>query len=431
MSYLFVILLFFSKSESFYVDQIRENPKNVDQILEESEKIYEDSYFLMLYAGYAYLLDKNYQKSEKYYKKAYEIYPDIEAVLGLSFSQLQQEKYSDVLDITSKYKMDDKSNIWIKTRRVFSLLMLKKYNECEKEGEFYIQNDTNDDIKLNLAYCYLHQKKDKKALKLFYQLKKSNYPDKNIDSIIKYLNPKFRWSLIPFGGGVKYSNHPYKDSYNYFGGYFNWNYGLFLGDLAYSQGTIKVLDKTELVQKEVDFGLGYGSKHQFYTHFKNIFDDYSGNIVFLSYTQNQNVWGFGVDFSTSFYSDLKIFQQSIKFYYIPIKGIFLSVNIGNKLSKKNYIPKTPFFEGEISFSLFNKLTLSFNGGYGRSFYFVGQKGFYVDNSGEDEVFYIQPSIKIKMGNLILVPYYLYSQYKLPQNKTFDKSIPGIQIGYSF
>lgn len=230
MIVLLYFIAFFNLSENDYIQKMYAEESNVITIVEESLKEYPQSFNINLNSGYI-LLKKKYEKAQKYYNRAYEIYKDIEALLGLTYTQYELKQYDSLIESTNEYiNTTEQPNEYILTRRGYSFYYLFEY---EKSIE-----------------C----------------LKKINNKSKDIITLIDYIEPKLSFNVIHVGGMISYDDKNIKKSFAYCGIYPFLMYYKYSASFGYSQCVLSYKDETtkDLNQYEYDIGLKYRRKHLYF-----------------------------------------------------------------------------------------------------------------------------------------------------------------------
>jgi hypothetical protein len=382
MIIIYFLLLFQNYSEGDYVTEMfkEQNSVKIEAISNEGLKIYPNSYAINLNTGYRYLLLKEYKKAYPYYKKAYEIYPSLDALLGLTKTQLELNKYQELLDVTSTYKYKGENlEKWIHLRRSYA----------------------------------------------------------------KKMNPKLSVDFIPIWGMINYAsdNPDQKISYNYWGGAFYLGYDNYNLDLGYTNGTVEDFTETR-VEHSLDFGMGYNKNYNIYLHFKKIFlENEDAMIPYLHFGYNfENMSLIGA-FSVSSYEflDNLLYQGSIySYFYLFDKKIIPSIGAGYKYLKKDKTDSAPYFELGLNLRFIDELGLNALFRFNQHRYTVNYGGI-VDNSLDDIAWMIEGGITLNFRGMIIKPIYRYYSIIMPplenvrrgQVNNSSKSFFTILLGYEF
>lgn len=128
-------------------------------------KNHENDYLINLRLGYLYYLQKNYDRSINYYRKAVNLTQDraVEPLLGLTLPYAGQEKWSEVEKIYLKILSLDQNNYTANLRLGQLYFNRKEYSKAElhlrKVFEFY-PSDYEANLYLGWTYFYLNKKSD-------------------------------------------------------------------------------------------------------------------------------------------------------------------------------------------------------------------------------------------------------------------------------
>ena len=389
------LLLFQGYSEADYTNEVinTKDLKKLEIVSAEAIKLYPDSYSLNLNIAYKYLSLKNYKKSYFYYQKVYKIYPSLEALLGLSYTQLELKKYEELLNVTSSYIKNNTSRPvnntenkkYIYLRRAIAFLALEKYDKSISESK----------LGLNLY---------------------PNYQEFN--KTIKYaqsMKPKFSLNLIPIWGAISYSEHPNKISYNYYGGATYLSYGVYNMDLSYIQGNIENNTETK-TEHNLNLGLGYNKKYNLYLHLSNIFlEDADLISPYLHFGYNFKHFSLVSAFAGSFYESLDnpVYQGTL-YGFMPFfdNKLTLSLGAGYKYLKQDKKASEPYTEIGLAIKLHEKISIKSLFRYNQSRYFVDYGGL-VDNSSDDIKYMAEIGLSLKFSSFIITPMYRYYSIDLP------------------
>jgi len=127
----------------------------------------ENDYLINLRLGYLYYLQKRYDKSIEYYKKAIQLTNEksIEPFLGLTLPLASQEKWSEVEKAYQKILSIDPNNYTANIRLGQIYFNRKDYSKAEnylkKVYNFY-PSDYEANLYLGWTYFYLNKKSDAK-----------------------------------------------------------------------------------------------------------------------------------------------------------------------------------------------------------------------------------------------------------------------------
>lgn len=127
----------------------------------------ENDYLINLRLGYLYYLQKRYDKSIEYYKKAIQLTNEksIEPFLGLTLPLASQEKWSEVEKAYQKILSIDPNNYTANLRLGQIYFNRKDYSKVEnylkKVYNFY-PSDYEANLYLGWTYFYLNKKSDAK-----------------------------------------------------------------------------------------------------------------------------------------------------------------------------------------------------------------------------------------------------------------------------
>lgn len=127
----------------------------------------ENDYLINLRLGYLYYLQKKYDKSIEYYKKAIQLTNEksIEPFLGLTLPLASQEKWSEVEKAYQKILSIDPNNYTANLRLGQIYFNRKDYSKAEnylkKVYNFY-PSDYEANLYLGWTYFYLNKKSDAK-----------------------------------------------------------------------------------------------------------------------------------------------------------------------------------------------------------------------------------------------------------------------------
>ena len=127
----------------------------------------ENDYLINLRLGYLYYLQKRYDKSIEYYKKAIQLTNEksIEPFLGLTLPLASQEKWSEVEKAYQKILSIDPNNYTANLRLGQIYFNRKDYSKAEnylkKVYNFY-PSDYEANLYLGWTYFYLNKKSDAK-----------------------------------------------------------------------------------------------------------------------------------------------------------------------------------------------------------------------------------------------------------------------------
>lgn len=127
----------------------------------------ENDYLINLRLGYLYYLQKKYDKSIEYYKKAIQLTNEksIEPFLGLTLPLASQEKWSEVEKAYQKILSIDPNNYTANLRLGQIYFNRKDYSKAEnylkKIYNFY-PSDYEANLYLGWTYFYLNKKSDAK-----------------------------------------------------------------------------------------------------------------------------------------------------------------------------------------------------------------------------------------------------------------------------
>ncbi len=400
MIVLLYFIAFFNLSENDYIQKIYAEESNVITIAEESLKEYPQSFNINLNSGYILLKQKKYEKAQKYYKRAYEIYKDIEALLGLTYTQYELKQYDSLIESTNEYiNTTEQPNEYILTRRGYSFYYLFEY---EKSIE-----------------C----------------LKKINNKSKDIITLIDYIEPKLSFNIIPAGGMISYDDKNIKKSFAYCGIYPSLMYDKYSASFGYSQGVLSYKDETtkDLNQYEYDIGLKYGRKHLFFAHYKYIdLNDLTGMVYFGGYGLNLLNYGLETSFAFSDYDNFKVYQgEVIPYIWLFHNYVKAGFGGGYKYFDVKYLKSSYFVKSYITYFAAKFMTFNIDLIYNQKTYFVSNYGFISDNSGDDITGYLNGSVSFKINKFILSPYYQIYLMKVRQKGLSNKQSYGISAGFTY
>jgi tetratricopeptide (TPR) repeat protein len=121
---------------------------------------YANGYNLNLRLGWLFFLNKNYQNSNNYYKKAIRIKPySIEAKLGLLKIYLYTEDYDKAQILSSEILKQDFYNYYANLYAIKMLLLTKKYSIAKKHIEKMLNiYPTDISFLVQLSVIYKHNK---------------------------------------------------------------------------------------------------------------------------------------------------------------------------------------------------------------------------------------------------------------------------------
>ncbi len=134
------------------------------------KNIYKDNsndYLINLRLGYLYYLQKNYDESINYYKKAFDLSNKkaIEPLLGLTLPIAAKEKWSELENVYNDILALDQKNYTANLRLGQIYFNRKEYSKAEnflkKVFEFY-PSDYEANLYLGWTYFYLNKKSDAK-----------------------------------------------------------------------------------------------------------------------------------------------------------------------------------------------------------------------------------------------------------------------------
>lgn len=413
MILIYFLLLFQNYTEQDYVVEIsktKDIPK-IETIYKEADKLYPKSYNINLNTAYKYLLLKKYKKSYVLYKKTYAIYPSIEALLGLTYTQLELTKFNELLKVTSTYKYKNINlEKWIYLRRSYAYIRLENYDNAIIEAN--------------------------KGLK--------KYPDfKELIKNKKYalkMKPKLLVDIIPIWGMVNYKNTDYKISYSYWGGVAYSRYGAYNLDIGYTYGSIENPNEV-LIENNLDLGIGYNKNYNVYFHFKKIFLDSSDAIIpYLHLGYNFKNLSLITAFSVSSYEYLNnlVYQGALySYFYLFNRKVIPSLAVGYKYLKTNKNTSLPYFEAGLALYFIENLGIRTLFRYGQHSYLVSYGGI-VDSSLDDINWMLEAGFDIKLSSFTVSPIYRYYSMNIPssigqmgQENTSSKSFFTVVLGYKF
>ena len=414
------LLLFQGYSEADYVSEIikTKDVKKIEQISNEAFKLYPKSYNLNLNTAYKYLSLKKYKKSYVLYKKAYGIYPSLDALLGLTYTQIELSKYEELLNITSKYKYNTsrssatENEKYIFLRRSYAYLRLEKYNKSISEADKGLELYPDfKDLMLNRRYA-------------------------------QKMKPRISFDLIPVWGMINYSNHDSKDSYDYFGGLLYLRYGNYNFDIGYIRGNITGNGRTR-TEDNFDLGLGYNKSYNIYLHLKKInLEDENLIAPYIHFGYNYDFMSILGVFSLSSYEFLDdlVYQGGIhSSFYFYDKKIIPTIALGYKYLKEDKKNSLPYVELGLNLSVNENIKVKTSFRYNQHKYFVDYLGV-VDNSLDDIEWMAEAGISFNLGDFIVTPMYRYYNINLVSTDfTFgrgkapsvSKSFFTIILGYKF
>ncbi len=413
MILIYFLLLFQNYSEQDYVAEISKTKdiSKVETIYQEANKLYPESYNINLNTAYKYLLLKKYKKSYVLYKKSYVIYPAFDALLGLTYTQVELNKFKELLKVTSTYKYKNKElEKWIYLRRSYAYLRLENYDNAIIEAN--------------------------RGLK--------KYPDfKELIKNKKYalkMKPRLLVDIIPIWGMVNYKNTDNKISYSYWGGVVYSRYGAYNLDLGYTQATIENQDET-LIENNLDFGIGYNKNYNTYFHLKKIFLDSSDAIIpYLHLGYNFKKLSLITAFSVSYYEYLSnlVYQGGLySYFYLFNKKVIPSLGLGYKYLKRDKNTSLPYFEIGLNLYFIENLGIKTLFRYGEHSYFVSYGGI-VYSSLDDVNWMFEGGIDIKLSDFTVSPIYRYYSMNIPfssgqmgKKNTSSKSFFTVVLGYKF
>ncbi|MCX8056796.1 MAG: tetratricopeptide repeat protein [Ignavibacteria bacterium] len=136
--------------------------KAIDELLNVYSKN-SDDYLINLRLGYLYYLQKKYDQSINYYKKAFDLSKEnsIEALLGLTLPLAGQEKWTEVEKIYHKILGYDKNNYTANLRLGQIYFNRKEYSKAEnylKNVYNFYPSDYETNLYLGWTYFYLNKK---------------------------------------------------------------------------------------------------------------------------------------------------------------------------------------------------------------------------------------------------------------------------------
>ncbi len=416
MIILYFLLMFQNYTEQDYISEIfkEKDILKIEKIYNEADKIYPESYSLSLNTAYRYLLMKKYKKSYILYKKSYAIYPSLDALLGLTYTQTELNKFEELLKVTSTYKYKNKKlEKWIYLRRSYAYLMLKEYNKAIKEADRGLERFPDFEL----------------------LVKNKKYAQK--------MKPKLSVNLIPVWGIINYKNEDYRISYSYWGGILYSRYDYYSLDLGYTNGSVKDVDKTR-TEHDIDFGMGYNNYYNFYFHIKKVFLTDNNSIVpYFHIGYNFKYISFITAFSVSFYeySENPVYQGGLySYFYLFDRKVVPLLGAGYKYLSDDKKTSKPYFEAGLNLYLIKTLGIKTLFRYAQHTYFVA-KGGVVDNSLDDINWMIEGGLNINLSGFIVSPVYRYYSINVPVSvnqvwqrggkNTNSKSFFTIVLGYKF
>jgi len=414
MIVIYFLLLFQNYSENDYIAEILKTKdiSKIETIYNEANNKFPDSYNLNLNTAYKYLLLKKHNKAYILYKKSYKIYPSIDSLLGLTYTQLELNKYKELLKITSTYKYKKTENEkYIYSRRSYAYIMLERYNKAIKEADKGLEN----------------------------------YPD--FENLIKnkkyakFMKPAFSINFIPIWGMINYNkSHPNRISYNYFGATTYSKYGFYNMDIGYINGKIEDILEVR-TEHNLDFGLGYNKNYNIYFHLKKIFlTDENAIIPYIHLGYNFKNISLITAFSISSYEYLNnlIYQGSIYSYFYLFNRKFIpSLGIGYKFLKRDKTNSAPYFQAGFDLYFIDEIGIRASFRYNQHNFLVDIGGI-VDNSLDDIKWVAEAGLNLKYNNFIISPIYRYYSINIPSTggrrnnlQTSSKSFFTIILGYKF
>ncbi len=127
---------------------------DMNQLYEE----YKNDYLVNLRLGWLYYMNKQYDKSERFYKAALSISSNsIEAMLGLTYPYSAQDKWNEIKDLYKKILTKDSFNYTANLRLGQIYLNSKDFLNARKYLEKNFKEYPSDyDTNLSLGYVYLN-----------------------------------------------------------------------------------------------------------------------------------------------------------------------------------------------------------------------------------------------------------------------------------
>ena len=220
---IFILINSVSYTESDYIQKILEADTVKQEIIfQEAIKKYPESYQLYLNVGFVKLRNKEYTLAYKYYKKSYEIYPDLISLYGITYSLLELKKYDEVIKILNNSKLDKeiKKDKILLSRLSLSYLMIKDYQKSINIADMGLKSYVAlNSLRLNKAYSLYYLGEKNRSLIEFKKIKDidSKYKKREVNNMIILLEKNYFISVGGFYGKLFYTNHPSKNELTYFG----------------------------------------------------------------------------------------------------------------------------------------------------------------------------------------------------------------------
>ena len=410
MILIYILLIFTNYTENEYIEKIYDAPnkKHIEKIYNEAMKKYPKSYLINLNTAYRFLKLKDYKKAYKLYKKAYKTYPSLNALLGLTYTQTELKKFSELLEYTSKYKYKNKKDEkWLFLRRSFAFIKLKKYKKAVIEA--------NKGLKLYPDFKMLAKNKNFAKSKLL----------------------NFSFGFFPFGGIISYKNSKIKKDYVFSGTNIFFRYKYLFTDITYTRGIINFTDKSE-TENNFDIGIGYTKNLNLYLHIKKIFSEQKNLLnPYLKIGYNFKNFSFFTYFSSSLYEYLNssVYQTGIYASISFLKGkIIPQAGFSYKYFKDDKNINSTVYDFILTLNAIRYLSFQTSFTYGQKYYFTYPGGF-TDNSADDINLSFRNSLFFifgKFSSIISFSYFSLNEYdKTYRKEKISKYMLSLLLGYKF